>query len=74
MYCRKCYAKLDEAAEFPRCLRCAYAFNPADPKTYLTRPFPGTWRIIGYIVATTIVSILGAFVVAFFEMAGASGH
>ena len=74
MYCIKCYGKLDAAMESQRCPWCDTAFNPADSRTYLSRPFPGKWKVIRYIVLTTIVSIMGAFVVAFFQAAGASGH
>ncbi len=72
MYCRKCYVKLDPAD--PCCRRCYRVFNPADPSTYLTRPFPGVWKVIGYVLLTTVISIVAAFVVSFFQMAAMSGH
>jgi len=72
MYCRHCYAKLD--AEFHHCPRCGYGFDAADPSSCLARPFPDKWRIIKYIFFTTIISVVAAFIVSTFQMAGASGH
>ena len=74
MYCRKYYAKLDPASEAYHCPQCHRGFDPSKPSTYLARPFPGMWKIMGYILGTTIVSIIVASIVAFFQMAGASGH
>ena len=56
------------------CPWCDRPFNPAEPSSYLPRPFPDKWRIAGYVLLTTIISIAVAFVVAFFQMVGASGH
>jgi hypothetical protein len=74
MYCRKCYTKLDPDEQFPRCSKCDASYNPGDPSTYLPRPFPGKRRIIWYIIQTSIISLVAAFVVSFFQMANASGH
>ena len=79
MYCRKCYAKLDQApfdplTDFHNCPQCNRAFDPANKSTYLARPFPGIARIIRYVIATTIVSLIVAFIVSFFQLVGASGH
>jgi hypothetical protein len=71
---RTCYAKLDPAAEYHNCPRCDRPFDPADSRSYLSRPFPGFWKIIIYIVATTVVSLFVAAIVAMFQAAGASGH
>ena len=73
MYCRKCYTKLD-GADFNRCPRCARTFDPADRRTHLARRFPDKLRIIWHITATTFVCLIAAYVVALFQMAGASGH
>jgi len=77
MYCQKCYTKLDPTTEFPRCPRCGRGFDPADPGSYLTVPLPGKWRIILYVVVSTIISIAAAFFVALFQLripGGAGGH
>jgi len=74
VYCRKCYAKLDGATHIRACPQCLHGFDPADARTYLVRGFPSAWRIVGYVVATTVISIGGAFVVALFQMGIASGH
>ena len=64
MYCEKCFSKLDPSAETQCCPRCGRGFDPADPKTYLPRPFPDKWMIITYVAATTIISLAAAFLVA----------
>lgn len=74
MYCRKCYRGLDIADEFHRCAKCGRAFDPAEPKSYLRRPFPPPSRIILQVISTTIVGFLAAFFVAMFQAVGASGH
>ena len=74
MYCRKCYAELDAMVEDVRCPQCGRRFDPANAGTYLARPFPDTRKIILYILATSIVSVVVAFVVATFQLAAASGH
>jgi hypothetical protein len=57
-----------------RCPKCDRKFDPANPKTFLPRPFPGKFKIIFHIIATTLVCIALAFIVAFFQLAAASGH
>jgi hypothetical protein len=74
MYCKKCYAALDPSAQVYCCWNCEFPFDPANRRTYLARPFPSTGRVIWYIVLTSVLSVAGAFVVAFFQAAGASGH
>jgi hypothetical protein len=77
MYCRKCYAKLDPATQDYCCPQCGRGFAPADPKTWLVRPFPGKWKLVFQILATTIIGLLAAGVVALFQMSSgamASGH
>ena len=72
MFCRRCYARLD-ASEFV-CRRCGRRFDPLDERRYLKRAFPGVGGIVGYVVLTTVVSLVVAFVVSFFQLAAASGH
>jgi hypothetical protein len=74
MYCRKCYTELDAASESKRCPKCNRPFDPANPRSYLARPFPGPMKIIWHIAATTIVGFVAAWIVAFHQMANASGH
>jgi hypothetical protein len=74
MYCRNCYVRLDPAAPDRRCPRCNRGFDPDNPATYLRRPFPDKGKIIRYLVITSIITLLVAFVVSFFQMAVASGH
>jgi hypothetical protein len=74
MYCRNCYCKLEASAEVMRCMYCDRAFNSAQPKTYLQRPFPSRWRILFQVLGAAVVSIMAAFVVSFFQLASASGH
>ncbi len=71
-YCRKCYADLHHAPD--ACPSCGTAFDPADPKTFLARPFPGRWTVVGQILFTTLFACLIAFIVALFQIAGTSGH
>ncbi len=72
MYCKKCYAKLDAADSI--CAQCGTEFSASHPETYLWQPFPGATRIVFHVIATTIVGVMVGFVIAFFQMAGASGH
>ena len=75
MYCRKCYGKLDgNSAAVRLCPHCGRPFDPANPRTYLARPFPDARKAIGYVVVTSIISLVFAYIVACFQMAGASGH
>ena len=72
MYCRRCYAAL--AGCESRCGNCGRRFDPDKPQTFLNRPFPRPGMIITQIIGTTIVGIIFAYVVAFFQMARTSGH
>jgi len=72
MYCKKCYAKLDSTDS--NCAQCGAEFSSSHPETYLRRPFPVATRILFHVIATTIVGIMAGFVIAFHQMAGASGH
>lgn len=73
MFCRKCYAELREAVG-NKCPKCSRVFDPANPRTFLLRPFPSPGMIAFQIVATTVVGILCAYVVAFHQMVRSSGH
>lgn len=74
MYCIRCYTRLENDPAVTRCPRCGYAFDPANATTFLPHPFPRRQSVIVHLVVTTIVSVLVAFAVAFFQMAFASGH
>jgi hypothetical protein len=74
MYCRNCYTNLAEAADTGLCPKCHRKFELGNAKTFLLRPFPSKSKIIVHVLLTTIVGILAAFVVAFFQLVGASGH
>ena len=67
MFCRKCYANLDQATDF-RWRRCRRQFNPASPKTYLRRPLPSRRKIIVHtilnLILTSIVSVVIAALLA----------
>lgn len=73
MFCRKCYADLKAGVE-GECPVCGRRFDSADPRTYLTKPFPPASAIVGQVIGTTLVGIVVAFVVAFHQMARTSGH
>ena len=73
-FCSKCYASLAEAVGERRCLNCGRAFDPDNPATFLPRPFPGVGRIIVHLIVTTVIGVMAAYVVAFFQLASASGH
>ena len=74
MYCQRCYADLRSATE-KRCPACGLGFDPANPKTYLARPLPPRRRIVRHIIATTVLGIVFAWVVAMFQSANIpSGH
>jgi predicted amidophosphoribosyltransferase len=72
MYCRRCYAKLFQNATV--CWKCGRKFDPSAPDTYLSRPFPGEWRILKHIVYTTAIGLAVAFIVSMHQLAAASGH
>ncbi len=74
MYCRKCYAKLDDFVAMHQCPQCLRYFDPADSRSYLARPFPSVDKIVVYVAVTSLISVGVAFVVASFQLAGASGH
>jgi len=73
MYCRKCFADLSQATG-PQCPQCGVPFDPANARTFFKRPFPGKSAIIVQIVGTTVVAVVCAFVVAFFQLTRSSGH
>lgn len=65
MFCRRCYADLQQAFD-SRCMRCDRSFDPNDPSSYLSRPFPSRRRIIVHTVTTLILATIVSFVVAIF--------
>ena len=65
MYCKRCYADLNQATEF-RCARCGRRFNPSEKRTYLPRPFPSRRRIIAHTILTLILSTIVSFAIAVF--------
>ena len=69
MYCKKCYTNLENSFEMSRCPKCRRFFDANNPATFFARPFPDRSRIIFRIVATTILGIIAAFIVAAFQMA-----
>jgi hypothetical protein len=73
MFCKRCYVDL-RAVTKSTCPACKRAFDPTNPKTYLRRPFPPALRIAAHVIATTLVALGCAYVVAFFQMARTSGH
>jgi hypothetical protein len=72
-FCKACYADLSGAAE-NRCPICRRRFDPNRPSTYLQRPFPGVLRIMGHLVATTVIGVIAAYAVALHQVARTSGH
>jgi hypothetical protein len=73
MYCQRCYQDLQGAPD-QRCSRCGFGFDPQDPKTFLDRPFPPPRTVVFYVVLTTILGVVVAFIVAFHQAVQASGH
>ena len=65
MFCRRCYADLQQAFD-SRCVRCDRPFNPNEPSSYLPRPFPSRRRMIVHVVATLILATIVSVVVAGF--------
>ncbi len=58
-YCRKCYYSLAGAAS-GRCPECGREFDPANAKTFLTRP-PSRWRWVRRgVLVLAMVAVLGA--------------
>ena len=57
-----------------RCPKCGRTFDPANPKSTLARPFPDKMQILRHVVVTTLICVAVAYVVAMFQMVGASGH
>jgi hypothetical protein len=74
LYCGRCYTRLDSTERVRHCPKCGRGADSSDPRTYLTRPFPGPLRIVKYAVITTIISVIAAFVAALFQMSQLSGH
>jgi len=72
MYCKRCYAELRETAN--KCLSCKRPYDPADPATYLNRPFPEKWTVAKHIAYTTLIGVIVAYVVSFHQLAAYSGH
>jgi hypothetical protein len=73
MYCEKCYTDLQGAGE-SRCPKCGRAFDAANPKTFLARPFPPVPIVILQVFLTTLFAVGMAWVVALHQMARTSGH
>lgn len=73
MFCKKCYADLS-AADDGRCPKCRLAFDRERPRTFLARPFPGWFDVIGAFVLTTIVAAVVAFAVSLHQLARTSSH
>lgn len=73
MYCGECYADLQNATQ-SRCPTCGHAFDAADPRTFLVRPFPPMPVIIVHVVATTLFAIVAAWFVSLHQLARTSGH
>ena len=73
MFCRKCYTDLRDAGD-GKCPMCGKLFDSANRKSFLPRPFPTAGMIVVQIIATTIVGVLFAFVVATFQAVRSSGH
>ena len=74
MFCRKCYGELVPEEDMGRCPNCNRAFDPADSHSYLKYRFPDSRRVFWHVVATTIVCLIAAFIIAQFQLAAASGH
>lgn len=73
MYCRKCYRDLSDVTD-GLCPDCRTEFNRFNPRTYAARPFPSKVRIAFHIVATSLIGLAVAWVVAFHQMMIHSGH
>ena len=73
MYCRNCYQDLSRATE-SKCAACGVAFDAANERTYLTRPFPRPLRMAVHVLLTTAVAAVVALGVAFHQLARTSGH
>ena len=73
MFCRTCYGDLISVMT-GECPWCGRAFDPADKQTYLEKPFPKPLRIMWQLLATTVLGIFAAYVVAFHQVAQTSGH
>ena len=68
MFCRRCYADLQQAADRGclHCLRCKRRFDPRQPRSYLRRPFPSRRKIIVHSLITLILATIVSFCVAVF--------
>lgn len=73
MFCRRCYASLEAAAD-QKCPACGLPFDPNRRRTFLARPFPAAGKIAFHVTVTTFIAILAAMVVAFHQAARTSGH
>ena len=69
MYCRKCYADLDQAVD-SSCARCGRQFSAQDPSSYLNRPFPSIgWMIVHSLITLTLATIVSVAVAFFLALA-----
>ena len=73
MYCRECFTDLRGVTDV-KCPQCGKSFDPAKPRTYFAQPFPSKGAIVLQVVATTVVAVVFAFVIAFFQLTRSSGH
>jgi hypothetical protein len=65
MFCKRCYANLDQAT-YSRCVRCGHEFQAEDPSSYLERPFPSRGKMIAHTLITLVLATLVSFAVACF--------
>jgi hypothetical protein len=56
MRCRTCGYDLHELRD-PRCPECGRGFDPADPRTFLSRPFPARRRLVQALLALLLLSL-----------------
>jgi hypothetical protein len=73
MFCKRCYANLDQATD-GRCLRCRRPFDPNQPTSYLPRPFPSRRRMIIHTIVTLILATIVSAAVAGFVAVFQSAH
>lgn len=72
MFCKRCYADLQQAADHGclHCLRCKRRFDPKESRSYLSRPFPSRRKIIMHsIINFILATIVSAIVVVFLTVA-----
>jgi uncharacterized paraquat-inducible protein A len=63
MFCKQCYANLNQASQ-AQCPRCGREFLMSDPSSYLRRPFPSRAKVFAHTLVMLVLATFVSLVVA----------